>query len=252
MGVLGVAGSFYLFLGNYQSLLAAWAALNRMSSVRMLTYLFPAFHALGVLSGTALLVAGYGLLTRRQWACLLAVSGTALGLVSSWMPIVWPLMIGEPVPYVGLFLPYLLLWLVLTAYVRAAGLRALVLTLLSGIAMVLATMSGTAALNKLLGGQGTIYIATQTVNWAAAAAWGVFTVAALYRKEWALPVGLMAGALAVMAGAPLAYFDSVATGELSMFTMGPVLSLLLLVTLLATGSRLWMEEPRAASPSRSA
>ncbi len=245
-GVLGLIGNFYLFMIGYKEIIAAYALLKKMPSVKLLTYVFPAFHDLGVVAAIALLVAAFGFLSRREWAWVLAVAAVALGLVSAWLPIVWPLMISMPVRYMAIFVPYLLLWILLIGYVRPMGARVLLLSLASGIAMVLAAMSGTAALTKLLGSGSPIYIATQQLNWIAAAAWGVFTVGLLLKRSWALPLGLATAGLATISGYPVAYYDSIETSEFSMFAIGPTVSLLLLILLLWRQSSLW-EQPAGRS-----
>lgn len=239
LGLYGLAANYYLFLGNYQPIIKAYADLKKMASVRLLGYVYPAVHDIAVIAAIALIIAGYGFFTRKSWAWLLAVSATAAGLVGAWLPIVWPLMISLPVKYAAIFAPYLFLWLLLVGYVRPVGTKTLILSLFSGIAMVLASMSGTAALTKIIGTKLPIYIGTQQLNWVAMLLFGIFTVAILTKRSWALPVGLVASTMSVMAGYPLAYFDSIETQEFSLFTIGPTVSLLILVSLVIWGAKLW-------------
>lgn len=245
-GLIGVGGSFGLFLTGYKGLIAAELATGNASGAKMLTLVYPAMSDLGVISGVIFLVAAYGFGTSKRWAWPLAVCANAGALLSSFIPMMWPLMIHKPPLHVALFLPLLLAYSILLLYVRPVGWRLFLLSLFAGITMVLNFMNGVAGLNKLIATGQPLFLGTQQLSWIAATAWGVFAVAVLFRQSWALPVGIGAGVMAVFSGAPLAIMGSMQKGRLSLFAPGPFLALILLILLLIYGEQLY----RAAASAR--
>ncbi len=48
-----------------------------------------------------------------------------------------------------------------------------------------------------------MYVMSQQVSWWGAAAWAIFIFAALKKKSWAIPVGIFAATMSMLAGYPL-------------------------------------------------
>ena len=78
-----------------------------------------------------------------------------------------------------------------------------------------------------------MYVMTQQVSWWGAAAWAIFILAVLKQKSWAIPVGLFAGVMSMMAGYPLGIHNALfEVHRFSMFLPAPILSTALVVYLL--------------------
>jgi antibiotic biosynthesis monooxygenase (ABM) superfamily enzyme len=83
-----------------------------------------------------------------------------------------------------------------------------------------------------------MYVMSQQVSWWGAAAWAVFIFAVLKKKTWAIPVGIFAAAMSMMAGYPLGINNALfEVHRFSMFLPAPLLSTGLLVYLLLPSTR---------------
>lgn len=254
-GILALIGatmgavSLKLFLSSYQPLIQGNAAKDNLSGAKMLTGLYPAINDIAMLSGVIFLIAAFGYFTKKNYAWFLSIFAATAGLLASWMAFVWPLMIQLPITYVFVFMILLAVWLALVLYVRPIGIRIVSIALIGGIAFVLNFMNGTAALNKLIGIKAPIFFGTQQLNWFAAVGFAIFTIALLYRKHWAIPLGMGAGVLSLIAGIPLSYLDTAKSGETSMFWIAVIASGILVLILLFFGNKL-LDDVKATEQSK--
>jgi len=232
------AVSFILFLDKYQPLIEGNKAVKNLAGAKMLTGLYPAINDIAMASGVAFLVACFGFLTVKKWAWPMAIIAATCGLLASWLGIVWPLMIQQPVTYLAIFVPEFLIWLTLVLYVRPIDIKIVVVSIIGGIAFILNFMNGTAALNKMIGIKSPLFFGTQQLNWFAAVAFGIFTIAILYRKDWAIPIGLGGSVMGLIAGIPLAYLNTMQTKEFSLFWIAVIVSGFMLIGLLIHGQKL--------------
>jgi hypothetical protein len=247
-GLFALIANLYFFLSSYHNLAQGYKAVQNLPGVKIVTWLFPAMSDLIMISGIALLIAAIGYFKQKPWAFFVSLLATVIGLLGTWMSVVWPLMISHTPRHALIFALFLAVWFVLLLYVRKTDIKIIILATVSGIAMVLNFMNGVASLNKLMGsiiqfGKAMpLFVVTQQLNWIAAIAWGVFCVGVIYRKRWALIMGLGGGMLPLISGTPLAYMNSIQTNEISMFWIAPVLSLILFVVILIKGEKLWIAE----------
>ncbi|MGD9677694.1 MAG: hypothetical protein AB7V16_04950 [Vulcanibacillus sp.] len=250
VGIFAVVSAWNNFLIAYPELKVGYKAVNNLPAVKIVTWLLPVMSDFIMVAGVALVVAAYGFFTKRNWAMKLSLISIVVGLAGSWMAIVWPLMIAFPLRYLPLFLVFIATWSILLLYVKQENLKITALSTFGGIAMILNIMSGTASLNKLMGTlymNGTpmpLFVMTQQLNWIVAVGWGIFTMGVIYRKSWVLLLGIIGGIFPLMVATPLAYMDSVNTGETSMFWISPIVSGALLIILLVTGDKLWMSKTK--------
>lgn len=239
-GLFAVIGGINFFLIGYKELLLGNIAADNATGSKMLTYVFPGMNDLCVMGGIALLVAAYGFFLKKRWAWFTAVTASVFVLLSSLLATFWPLMIALPLRYLPLFLTILVVWCVLLLYVRPVGLKLFILSTLGGMTLCLTWMNGVAGINMILKTKALpLHVVFQQLNWIAAIALGIFTVAILYRKDWALPFGLGGSLLAIIAGTPLAYTNTIQTNELSMFSYGPFLAVFLFLAFLIFNDKLW-------------
>ncbi len=236
-GILGIAVTFVLFLKGYRELIGIEMTAGRPDEALIVTYVIPLLADLIILGGVLWLVGGLGLATRSRWGWPAVVTASVVSLAASFFPMIPAMSRGAFPAYIYLFGPNLVFYFVLLAYVRPVDGRVLALSFFSGIASVLSFMNGVASIDKILVTGQAFYIPVQQLSWVAAVAWGVFTVGLILRKLWAHQVGLGAGLLATLAGAPLAVVSTLEAGRPSMFTPAPALALCLLVILLLPGLR---------------
>ncbi len=249
-GLIALTVNLFLFLDQYPALKIGFKEANNMAGVKVVTWIFPAMSDVIMIAGTMLVIAAIGFFTKKSWATPISIIASVLGLLGAWMALVWPLMISYFPVYIPVFVTFLVVWSVLLLYVYKIDLKNFVLATLGGVAMVLCFMDGTAGVNKIVGtmfkfgSADPLFLVTQQLNWIAAAAWGLFTVGVIYRKKWALIMGYAGGILALIGSVPLAYTNSVETGEFSLFWLAPILSGLLLLVLLIKGDKHWLPKEK--------
>lgn len=238
-GLINIVVCFYFYFLGYQELMQGFSAAGQMPAAKMLKYMYPVLNEVGVLAGAILIIAAYAFFSKRKWAWLAAVIGAVLGIWSGWQLSIFPLMIWFPMRHLLVFFANLILWVVLVAYIRPAGAKLLALSLFGGMAMILNFMNGTAALNKIIGNQGAIFLVIQQLSYIAFILFAIFCIAVLFRRNWSLPIGLTAALLGVLSGTPVAYLNTLEKQSFSLFTLAPTISLLLLLVLFLFGEILW-------------
>jgi hypothetical protein len=233
--VAGVAGTILLFVNWYQTLLTGCA---EPACDILLTYVMPALSDLGILAGVLYAVSAYGFATHRSWAFRLAVLATVLALQGSFFLNI-PLAAADMPPvYFALFLPNLILYFLIMWLVGRLPWRRTLLGLCTGMAFVLCMMNGIASWNKMITNGAPIFFAVQRLHWISMIGWGVATVGILIGPaDWMRIVGLAAALLELVVGIPLGVSTTIALGRFSMFSVAPLLSLVLLVVFLWVG--LW-------------
>lgn len=247
-GLVALIGNLYLFLISYPELMKGYKEAKNLPGVKIVTWLLPAMSDIIMIAGIALLIASIGYFMKKSWAFFVSLLAVVLGLLGTWMALVWPLMISYTPRYVPIFFTFLAVWCVLLLYVRKIDYKNFILVTLSGIAMVLNFMNGVASLNKLVGtimqngAPSPLFVVTQQLNWIVAIAWGVFTIGVIYRRRWAIIMGIGGGILPLISGTPLAYTNTISTNEFSLFWIAPSLSLILLLVILIKGEKHWVTD----------
>ncbi len=241
-GVWGIVVTYLLFLGGYRDLIAVEAAAGRPDEAFIVTYVIPLLTDLTLIGGVLWLLGGLGFATKSKWGWPASVVGSVLSLASSFFPMIPAMSRGVFPAYIAVFGPNLVFYFALLLYVGRLDRRAFWLSFASGIAAVLAFMNGVASIDKILVTGQAFYIPVQQLSWVGAAAWGVFTVGLILRKSWATALGLGAGILSTLAGAPLAVMSTMEAGRPSMFTPAPALALGLLVLLTLPKMRRFLDE----------
>jgi hypothetical protein len=241
VGVLGAATSLYLFVTGWKRIIAAEIAAGSPTEAVIVTYVFPMLTDLEIIAGIGLLVAAYGFATRKNWAWLVGVASSVIGLMPSFFQMIPPLSRGLFPAHIVTYLPYLFMYCLLLLYVRPVGGKIFILSFLAGVTYVLTFMNGIASIERILSTGLPVYVPSQQLNWVAAIAWAVFSVAVVFRKKWALPLGLGAGLLGALAGTPLGLLSTLTKGGLSMFYPAPILNLFLFLILVIMGERLFVD-----------
>jgi hypothetical protein len=226
--LVGIVGVFAAFLLGYQPMIDMELAAGRPDEALIVQYVIPFLSDVGLVAGVLWAVAAYGFLTRQRWAWTTAVIANVLSLLTGFFGMIPAVSRGLFPTFLVVFLPNLITYLLLLAYVRSVDGAIIAISFFSGI------LTGRP-----------LVIAVQRVNWVAAIGWAVFTVALLLRKAWAPRVGLGAALLTLVAGIPLAVVTTLSLGRFSLFSPAPMLSLALLILfLIPAGKRAlerWLE-----------
>lgn len=239
--VLGLILTPILFILTYGPLEAAEFALGGagLGCAEVVKFIMPIVSDIGIIAGGLYAVSAIGFLSKNKYAFPLAVVANVLALNASFWPIIPTLVTSLDPLFIYIFMPNLLIFFFLMTPVGKVRWKTTLFGFVTGIAWVLSFMNGVAATNRIvmsdpITGESmwipyhSLFVAMQRVNWIAAIGWGVVTVALILRpKDWVRQLGLGAGILEVVAGFPTGIFSPF--GGFSLFLLGPILSLVLVV-----------------------
>lgn len=245
-GILGVVATYLIFMAWYGPARTAEAA--EPGCEILLKYLMPALSDFGILAGVLYLVAAYGFFGSRGWAFPVAVLANVLALQGSWFINV-PMMAADlPPVYFIIFWPNLLLYFLFMRWIGGRSWSRTLLALGTGMAFIFCFMNGVASWSRIITIGKEIFVIVQRLNWVAFIGFGVTTVGImLHPKEWMRVVGIAAGLLELVVGVPLVVATTLSLGRFSLFSFGPIMSLILLVLFLWPG--MW---PRLTGDQRPA
>ena len=246
-GVLGIVGTYLIFLNWYTPALTAEAA--EPGCEILLKYIMPALSDFGILAGVLYVVSAYGFFTAAGWAFPVAVVANVLALHGSWFVNVPFMAAGMPPVYFIIFWPNLILYFLLMKIVGGLSWNRTLLGLITGMAFIFCFMNGVASMSRIITIGAHIFVAVQRLNWVASLGWGVATVGILlHPKEWTRVLGIAAGFLELVVGIPLAVSTAINLGRFSMFSLGPIFSLVLVV--LFVWPNLWQRLTHAPDEGR--
>jgi hypothetical protein len=239
--VLGVIGHFVLFLDWYQ------VGMNTQSAEPgceiLLKYIHPLMADVGILAGILFAVSAYGYFTRKHWAFLVTQVALVMALLASWFINVPYLAAGLPPVYFSLFWPYLLLYVLFLRLVGKISWSQTLLSVLTGVAYIFCWMNGVASTSRMITIGAPIFTLVQRLHWVAMIGWAVVTVGIVMKsKEWMRVVGIAAATTELVVGIPLTIATAEQLGRFSLFALGPIASLVLLIVLMWPG--LWQRWTR--------
>ncbi len=249
--ILGIGGVFlsYLFIFLFLDpiLIAETEAAQECGATA--PFFIPAFAFIGIVGGVFWLVASVGFFQKKSWSYYVAVIATIISLFASLWPNI-PAMESKaaiPGPWFILFVPNLVIYFYLLRTKGEESWNKVWLGLGAGMGFILEFINGIAATTRLTNRlndlpSAEMYMITMPGNMAASILFGI-TAAGLFlakNKKWVRIVGLSAAFLGVCSGFPLAIYSSLNTAAeatFSMFTLGPVVSLL--VGLVFLSPKMW-------------
>lgn len=232
--ILGIVGTYLIFVNWYTPALTAEAA--EPGCEILLKYLMPALSDLGILAGVLYAVSAYGFFTTAGWAFSIVTIANVLALQASWFINVPFMAAGMPPIYFTIFFPNVILYFVLMRVVGRVPWNRTILGAVTGMAFIFCFMNGVASWSRIITIGSHLYVIVQRLNWVAFIGMGVTTVGILLRpKEWTRVLGLAAGSLELTVGIPLAIATTIDLNRFSMFSLGPIFSLILVVLFIWPG-----------------
>jgi len=233
--ILGIVVIYASFLQVYDPIMASEMVEGRAGGegiadgVSISKYVMPVVNDIGIIGGVLWAVSAYGFMKREKWAWSTAILANVLSLLSFFMLI--PAMSRGISPiYAFVFIPNIIAFFLLLVFVRKIDPKIIAISMVAGMAYVMAFMNGVAATDQMLSGGGTLFVVGQRINWIASIAWGSFVIALLTRKEWALQLGLSAALLTLVAGIPLGVVTAMESAKFSMYFLAPILALILKIS----------------------
>ncbi len=237
--ILGIFVIYASFLQVYDPIMASEMAEGRaggeiiLDGLSVSKYVMPVVNDIALIGGVIWAVAAYGFIKKEKWAWGTAVIANVLSLLSFFM-LIPALSRGISPIYTSVFIPNIIAFFLLLAYVRQTDSRIIAITVVAGMAYVMSFMNGVASTDQMLSGDSVnsiIFIMAQRLNWIASITWGSFVIGLLSRKKWALQLGLGAALLTLVAGIPAGVVVTMESAKFSMYFLAPILALFLKITL---------------------
>lgn len=234
--VIGIVGHFVLFFQWYQAGMHAESA--EPGCEILLEWIHPLLANMGLLAAALFAVSSYGYFTKKRWAFALSVFGLILALLGSFFVNIPFLAAGLPPVYFMLFFPYTIIYFLILILVEKISWSRTLLALVAGICYILCWMNGVSSTSRIITVGADLFVLVQKLHFVAMIGWAVVTAGILLKpREWQRVVGLAAGATELIVGIPLGIVTTQELGRFSLFSLAPLLSLVLVVLLVWPG--LW-------------
>lgn len=228
--LLGIVGHMLLFTKWFYTGMHTQSA--EPGCEILLKYIHPFMADLGILGGVLFAVSAYGFFTKKNWAFFLSVVALVLALLSSWFINVPYMAAGLPPVYFPLFWPYVLLYFLFLRAVGKVSWSQTLLALFTGIAYIFCWMNGVASTSRIITIGTPIFTLVERLHWVAMVGLAAVTVGIVIKpKEWMRVTGIAAAVTELVVGFPLAIATAQQLGRFSLFGLGPIACLALLVLL---------------------
>jgi len=240
LGIYGLVGSFAVFIHHWKEMYDL--KIDRLDETFVVEYIIPGLHDLSVIGSALMIVAAYLFAINYKYAWHLAIAGNILAIQGTAFPVVPTLSAGGFPDYIFLFIPNMVAFYLYIAYIRKLSGKAIAVATVVGMIYVLTLFNGIASASRtvLMGGiegNTAMFVASQQINWIGVVGWYAFLLAILYQKKWAVPVGIFASSLTIMAGLPIALKSTIESGVFSMFLLAPLTAIIILVYILSPSGK---------------
>lgn len=250
LAVLGILTSllfFYLIAGQYNQVIDNKQAAGRFDEATSVTITYAVLGWVGISAGAIWAAMLYGFLNKEKWAWFWGAAAATIQLLAGFFPAIPAMDSHLPTPTIMVFLLAAVLWFGMLLIGGVRG-KIILLTFVAGLAYVLTFIDGVAPISKYTTSHDDpfwngMYVMSQQVSWWGAIAWAVFILAVLSKKKWAIPVGVFAATMSMLAGYPLGLHNAlVEVHRFSMFLPAPLLGTVLLIVLVLPGTRKLVED----------
>ena len=251
LGILTGLIIFYLMAAQYNLVISAKLAAGRNDEATAVTITYAVLGWIGIAAGAVWATVLYGFVMKEKWAWFWGAVAATIQLLVGFFPMVPAMDSHLPTPTGIAFALAGILWFGMLL-IGGVDKKIIALTFFAGIAYVLTFMDGVAPISKYTTSHDDpfwngMYVMSQQISWWGAAAWAIFIFAVLQKKSWAIPVGIFAGTMSMLAGYPLglhnAFFE---VHRFSMYLPAPLLSTALMIYLLLPGTRRMLEKWNAS------
>jgi hypothetical protein len=250
LAILGIITGllvFYLLASQYNQVIAVKVAAGRNDEATSVRITYAVLGWLGIAAGAVWAAVLYGFLHKEKWAWFWGAVAATIQLLAGFFPAIPAMDSNLPTPTLIVFGLALILWF---GMLIIGGVNKMIITLtfIAGLAYVLTFIDGVAPIAKYTTSHDDpfwngMYVMSQQVSWWGAATWAIFIFSALGKKKWAIPVGIFAGVMSMLAGYPLGLHNAlVEVHRFSMFLPAPLFGTGLLIYLCLPGTRKMYEK----------
>lgn len=249
LAILGIAAgllAFYLIASQYNQVIGVKVADGRLDEATSVRITYAVLGWIGTASAAIWAAVFYGFLHKEKWAWFWGAVAATIQLLAGFFPAIPAMDSHLPTPTLMVFGLAAILWFGML-FIGGVEKRIITLTFIAGLAYVLTFIDGVAPIAKYTTSHNDpfwngMYVMTQQVSWWGAVAWAMFIFAVLKKKSWAIPVGLFAGTMSMLAGYPLglhnAFFE---VHRFSMFLPAPLMGTGLFIYLALPSTRRMLE-----------
>ncbi|GMV34339.1 hypothetical protein FBQ83_10270 [Chloroflexi bacterium CFX5] len=249
LAILGIVTgllAFYLIASQYNLLIASKTADGRLDEATSVRITYAVLGWLGTATTAIWAAALYGFAHKEKWAWFWGAVAATIQLLAGFFPAIPAMDSHMSAPTLSVFALGGVLWFSIL-FIGGVDRKIIMFTFIAGLAYVLTFIDGVAPIAKYTTSHDDpfwngMYVMSQQVSWWGAAAWAMFIFATLSKKSWAIPVGLFAGTMSMMAGYPLGLHNALfEVHRFSMFLPAPLLSTALIVYLILPSTRKMLE-----------
>jgi len=241
-GLLTALLIYYLLASQYNLVIDTKIASGRHDEATSVTITYAVLGWVGISTGAIWAVVLYGFFNREKWGWFLGVISATIQLLVGFFPMIPAMDSDLPTPTLWVFIISAFLWFGMLA-IGGVEKKIIGLTFVAGLAYVLTFIDGVAPISKFTTSHDDpfwngMYVMSQQISWWGAAAWAGFIFATLKKKNWAIPLGIFAGVMSMLAGYPLGINNALfEVKRFSMFLPAPLISTGLVIYLLLPGTR---------------
>jgi hypothetical protein len=246
LGILTGLLTFYLLAHQYNLLIDSKTLAGRTDEAASVRITYAVLGWIGISAGAIWMAVLYGFLNKEKWSWFWGAVAATIQLLVGFFPAIPAMDSHLPVPTISVFILGGILWFGMLL-IGGVDKKIITLTFIAGLAYVLTFIDGVAPIAKYTTSHNDpfwngMYVMSQQVSWWGAAAWAVFIFAVLRKKAWAIPLGIFAATMSMLAGYPLGLHNALMeVHRFSMFLPAPLLSTGLLIYLLLPSTRRMLE-----------
>jgi hypothetical protein len=251
LGIIAGLLAFYLIASQYNQVIGVKLATDRVDEATSVRITYAVLGWIGTASAAIWAAVFYGFIHKEKWAWFWGAVAATIQLLAGFFPAIPAMDSHLPVPTLSVFALGGVLWFSML-FIGGVEKRIITLTFIAGLAYVLTFIDGVAPIAKYTTSHDDpfwngMYVMTQQVSWWGAAAWAIFIFAVLRKKSWAIPLGIFAGTMSMLAGYPLGLHNAlVEVYRFSMFLPAPLFGTGLVIYLLLPSTKRMIEAWNAA------
>lgn len=252
LGILTGMLAFFLIASQYNQVIGVKVATDRLDEATSVRITYAVLGWIGTASAAIWLAVFYGFLNKEKWSWFWGAIAATIQLLAGFFPAIPAMDSHLPVPTLSVFALGGILWFSML-FIGGVDKKIITLTFIAGLAYVLTFIDGVAPIAKYTTSHDDpfwngMYVMTQQVSWWGATAWAMFIFATLKKKSWAIPVGLFAGGMSMLAGYPLGLHNALfEVHRFSMFLPAPLMGTGLVIYLLLPSTRMMLEAWNSAA-----
>ena len=246
LGIIAGLLVYFILAAQYNLVIDSKTVDGRLDEVASVEMVYPLLGWLGTAAGAVWVAVLYGFVRKEDWAWFWGAVAATIQLLAGFFPAIPAMDSHLPTPTLIVFGVAAVLWFGML-FIGGVNKKIITLTFIAGLAYVLTFIDGVAPIAKFTTSHDNpfwngMYVMSQQVSWWGAAAWAIFIFAVLKKNSWAIPVGIFAATMSMMAGYPLGLYNAlVEVHRFSMFLPAPLISTGLLIYLLFPSTRRMLE-----------